>query len=107
MADGKPAPVELNKSVFVRNEDDHQEKYVYLPDTMAEWPWPRKISPYYGEVTAESDAWFKSLKPFIPDSQQALDQGDFGRLASLVYPDVSRGSSFLLYEVVSNLLSLP
>ncbi|RPD81425.1 terpenoid synthase [Lentinus tigrinus ALCF2SS1-7] len=57
---------------------------------MADWPWPRKINPYYEEVTAESNAWFKTFKAFTPQSQYAYDKCDFGRLASLSYPDALR-----------------
>ena len=83
-----PAP---NKSVIVDSEDGLSQVYLYLPNTMTEWPWPRKISPYYEEVTAESNAWLKSFKPFTPASQYAFDKCDVGRLAALMYPDVSRG----------------
>nr|AQH32583.1 terpenoid synthase [Polyporus brumalis] len=81
---------EPRQSVVVRTEDGREQRYLYLPDTMANWPWPRKINPYYEEVTAESNAWFKTFKAFTPESQYAYDKCDFGRLASLAYPDVSR-----------------
>ena len=79
------------KSILVNGEDGRLQAYLYLPNTMVEWPWPRKISPYYEEVTAESNAWLKSFKPFTPASQYAFDKCDVGRLAALMYPDVSRG----------------
>ncbi|EED79566.1 predicted protein [Postia placenta Mad-698-R] len=63
-----------------------QPKMIYLPETMANWPWPRYINPHYEEVKAESDAWFKGFKPFTKQSQIAFDKGDLGRLASLAYP---------------------
>ena len=100
-----PAPANLNstttqavlhgepkKSVVVRTEDGKEQTYLYLPDTMANWPWPRRINPYYEEVTAESGAWFKSFKLFTPESQYAYDKCDFGRLAAIAYPDLSRGA---------------
>ena len=90
-----------SKSIVVKTEDGRAQKYLYLPDTMAAWPWPRKINPFYEEVTLESNAWFKSFKPFTPESQYAYDKCDFGRLASLAYPDVSRGThGFLFFSVV-------
>ena len=85
-----------SKSIVVKTEDGREQKYLYLPDTMANWPWPRKINPYYEEVTVESNAWFKSFKFFTPESQYAYDKCDFGRLASLAYPDISRGASLSL-----------
>ncbi len=79
-------------SVVGRTEDGRDRKYLYLPDTMAKWPWPRKINPYYEEVAAESNAWLRCFTLFTPESQYAYETCDFGRIASLAYPDVSRGS---------------
>ncbi|CCM04069.1 uncharacterized protein FIBRA_06228 [Fibroporia radiculosa] len=61
-------------------------KMLYLPETMANWPWPRMINPYYEEVKAASNAWFRSFNAFKPESQRAFDKCDFCRLASLAYP---------------------
>ena len=83
------------KPALVPTDNDKTQKYLYIPDTMSDWPWPRKINPFYEEVTAESNAWFKSFKPFTPESQYAYDKCDFGRLASLAYPDASRGKLVL------------
>jgi hypothetical protein len=66
-------------------------KQLYLPDILAHWPWPRTINPYYRDVQAESDAWFKGFNAFTEKSQYAFDMCDFGRLASLAYPWASRG----------------
>ncbi|TBU23980.1 terpenoid synthase [Dichomitus squalens] len=63
------------------------ERTIYIPDTMAAWPWPRKFNPLYDEVNAESLAWVKSYKPYTPESQVAHDKGDPGRLAALSYID--------------------
>ena len=88
---------------------DSQVQMLYLPDTMANWPWPREFNPHYEEVKAESDAWFESFKAFIPRSQLAFSKGEFGRqllsmfdglfltsvlialLSALAYPRVSKG----------------
>ncbi|CDO77211.1 hypothetical protein BN946_scf184747.g24 [Trametes cinnabarina] len=67
-----------------------RQPFLHIPDFMADWPWPRRIHPLYEEVSAESSAWFKSFKAFKPESQAAFDKCDFGRLASLAYPDASR-----------------
>ncbi|KAG6905986.1 hypothetical protein DXG01_016457, partial [Tephrocybe rancida] len=37
-----------------------------------------------------SNAWFRSFQAFIPQSQLAFDKCDFGRLAALAYPWVSK-----------------
>ncbi|OCH88427.1 terpenoid synthase [Obba rivulosa] len=63
---------------------------IYLPPTMAEWPFPRKINPYYEEVSAESANWFRSFDAFSPESQKAFDRCNFGLLAALSYPTCSK-----------------
>ncbi|KAG6825478.1 hypothetical protein H0H92_003608 [Tricholoma furcatifolium] len=50
---------------------------LYLPDCMANWPWPRAIHPHYEEVSAASNAWFHGFKAFTPRSQIAFDKCDF------------------------------
>ncbi|GBE81078.1 terpenoid synthase [Sparassis latifolia] len=61
-----------------------------LPDTLATWPWPREINPYYDEVMAESSEWFRSFHAFSEKAQRAFDLCDFSRLASLAYPALTR-----------------
>ena len=45
-----------------------QQKMLYIPDTMVDWPWPREINPHYEEVSAKSTAWIytfcNSIKSF-------------------------------------------
>ncbi|KAF8970725.1 terpenoid synthase [Flammula alnicola] len=53
---------------------------IYLPETMANWPWRRAINPHYEEVKAASNAWFESFKPFTPQSQIAFNKCDFEHL---------------------------
>ncbi|EJD00101.1 terpenoid synthase [Fomitiporia mediterranea MF3/22] len=53
---------------------------LHLPDTLANWPWPRAINLYYEEVKAESRAWFHSFKAFSAKSQYAFDKCDFEHL---------------------------
>lgn len=52
---------------------------LYLPETMANWPWPRAINPHYEQIKAESNAWFYSFKAFTPKSLYAFDKCDFGQ----------------------------
>ena len=80
-----------NKSIVVKSEDERTQTYLYLPDTMAAWPWPRKFNPFYEDVATESNLWFKSFSPLTPESQYGFDKCNFGRLAALIYPDASRG----------------
>ncbi|KIN06849.1 hypothetical protein OIDMADRAFT_107833 [Oidiodendron maius Zn] len=55
-------------------------KTLYLPDTLLNWPWPRRINEKYGEVSAESSAWCRSFKAFNQRSQEAFDRCDFEHL---------------------------
>ena len=64
---------------------------VYVPDTMSNWPWARKINPLYEEVEAESIAWLSSFQPLTPESQNAHNKAHIGLLAALVYADAPRG----------------
>ncbi|KAJ7110784.1 isoprenoid synthase domain-containing protein [Mycena crocata] len=74
----------------IATPSDSKSTMLYLPETMAKWPWPRAINPHYKEVSAESNAWFYAFKPFNAKSQYAFDKCDFGRLASLAYPTASK-----------------
>ncbi|THH26436.1 hypothetical protein EUX98_g7752 [Antrodiella citrinella] len=57
-----------------------------LPDTLAAWPWPRRINPHYAEVKQDSAAWLESFQAFGPRAQKAFNVCDFNLLASLAYP---------------------
>ncbi|EMD33938.1 hypothetical protein CERSUDRAFT_97863 [Gelatoporia subvermispora B] len=63
---------------------------IRLPATMASWPLPRKINPYYDPVAEESAEWFRSFAAFSPEAQRAFDRCNFGLLAALSYPTLSR-----------------
>jgi hypothetical protein len=53
-------------------------KEIRLPNTMANWPFPRMINPHYKEVKEECDAWFRGFDAFTPKSQRAFDKCDLG-----------------------------
>ncbi|KAI5998081.1 terpenoid synthase [Pisolithus albus] len=77
---------------------------------MANWPWPRRINPFFKEVKVEADEWFRSFNALSPKSLKAFEKCDFGwyssvlsampplsksslstaRLSALAYPDASR-----------------
>ncbi|KAJ6535981.1 terpenoid synthase [Mycena vulgaris] len=61
-----------------------------LPNTMATWPWQRRINPYFEIVKVESEAWFRTFNAFTPKAQKAFEKCDFCRLASLAYPALSK-----------------
>ncbi|KAG6907098.1 hypothetical protein DXG01_010511 [Tephrocybe rancida] len=69
------------------NRRDNQVDMLYLPDYMANWPWPRAINPHYEEVSAASNAWFRSFKAFTPQSQLAFDKWEICRYTHDEWPE--------------------
>ncbi|KAI0642461.1 terpenoid synthase [Trametes meyenii] len=61
-----------------------------LPDTLADWPLPRRINVHYPEVSEESIVWIRSFNAFSPAAQQIFERGNFGKLAALLYPTFDR-----------------
>ncbi|CAA7261880.1 unnamed protein product [Cyclocybe aegerita] len=57
----------------------------YIPDTLANWPWPRAINPAYEECKAASAAWCEKYGAFSARAQKAFNLCDFNLLASLAY----------------------
>jgi hypothetical protein len=55
---------------------DLPESY-YLPDLLAELPWPRLCSEHYEEVKVESSAWIESYNPFNEKGRTAFGACDF------------------------------
>ncbi|KAH9973606.1 isoprenoid synthase domain-containing protein [Lactifluus volemus] len=59
---------------------------IHLPDPLAQWPWPRKLSEHYTEVKQECDAWLQSFGVLDAKSQKAFDLCNFPLLGALVFP---------------------
>ena len=57
---------------------------------MAGWPLPRRINPYYGDVSEESANWIRSFHAFSPAAQKAFDKCNFGRQFSAVHSRYSK-----------------
>lgn len=49
-------------------------RLLHIPDTMARWPWARRINPWYTEVYMEAEKWFKSFAPFFPEKLVTFDR---------------------------------
>ncbi|KAK3344528.1 terpenoid synthase [Lasiosphaeria hispida] len=80
-------------AVWVRQrspKETFQPTWIHIPDTLALWPWPRAINPYYEECKAESDAWIQSFNVFNPKAQAAFKRCEFALLAALGYPELNR-----------------
>lgn len=50
----------------------------FLPDTLADYPWPRHLNPHYEVVAPESSQWTESFKAFSPKAQKSFNRCDFG-----------------------------
>jgi hypothetical protein len=46
----------------------------YIPKTLENWKWPRRINPYHNEVNAAAAEWTRSFKAFSPKAQEAFDR---------------------------------
>ncbi|KIJ24352.1 hypothetical protein M422DRAFT_62343 [Sphaerobolus stellatus SS14] len=53
---------------------------MYLPETMANWPWKRAINPHYEAVLAETYTWFEGFKTFTPKFLEAWKKFDIPHL---------------------------
>ncbi|KAJ7737458.1 terpenoid synthase [Mycena maculata] len=65
-------------------------RIIRLPDTLATWPYPRRINPFYAALKIESSAWLESFNAFSLKAQKAFNRCDFNLLASLAYPTAPR-----------------
>ncbi|TFY62379.1 hypothetical protein EVG20_g6722 [Dentipellis fragilis] len=59
---------------------------LHIPDTLANWKWPRHLNPHYLEVKRESAAWAAGFRAFSSKAQHAFDLCDINLLAALAYP---------------------
>jgi hypothetical protein len=50
----------------------------YLPDLVAQWPWPRVLNQHYAEAKPESDDWLRSFEALDAKSQRSFDRCNFG-----------------------------
>ena len=55
-----------------------QPRMLYIPDTLATWPWRREISPHYEEVKAASRAWVDKYAHCFKRGLEQLENADVG-----------------------------
>ncbi|KAI0795580.1 terpenoid synthase [Abortiporus biennis] len=67
-----------------------EELVFHLPDILRNWPWPRRINPFYEECKKESEEWCEAFKAFSPKAQAAFNLCNFNLLASLAYPVLNK-----------------
>ena len=85
-----PSPVEVQTRVSAKPR--HHTRFsqgpppipamsiIRLPDTLARWPFPRRVNPFYPDVAEESSSWLRSFNAFSPAAQRAFDRCEFGKL---------------------------
>ncbi|KAM7192315.1 terpene cyclase [Naviculisporaceae sp. PSN 640] len=74
---------------------------IYIPDTLAHFPWPRSVNPHFEECKAESDAWIRSFRVFSPKAQKAFDRCDFSLLAAMAYPRLDKAGCRVVCDVMN------
>ncbi|KZV91753.1 terpenoid synthase [Exidia glandulosa HHB12029] len=65
------------------------ERVYYLPDTLRNWPCPRRINPFLGDVAPASLAWVASFGTLSRKSLKTLEDCKLGLLAALTYPEAT------------------
>ncbi|KAI0072167.1 terpenoid synthase [Panus rudis PR-1116 ss-1] len=62
----------------------------YLPDTLARWPYQRRLNPHYQAVKADASAWLEGFNALNSEAQDAFNRCDFNLFAALAYPDANQ-----------------
>ncbi|KAH9036446.1 terpenoid synthase [Lactarius pseudohatsudake] len=62
----------------------------YLPDLVAQWPWPRILNQHYEEAKPESDEWLRGFAALDVKSQRSFDRCNLALLSSLGYPSLGK-----------------
>jgi hypothetical protein len=65
----------VDKASATEKDSNEYRPKVFIPNTLARWPWTHRINPCHAMVAKESEAWMASLGAFSPKAQHAL----FGR----------------------------
>ena len=67
-----------NASTAEKDRNEYRPK-VFIPNTLARWPWTRRVNPHHAVATKESEAWVMSLGAFSPKAQHAFNRGKFSK----------------------------
>ncbi len=62
---------------------------MYLPDLLAQWPWPRALNQHYDQVKPEHDEWVRSFEALDPKSQSRFDRCNVGEWMLFSPPFIS------------------
>ncbi|KAF8550942.1 terpenoid synthase, partial [Imleria badia] len=73
------------ESAAQKDSNEYRPTKIFIPDVLARWPWPRRISPHYAVVDKETAAWTASFSAFSPKAQQGFSRGHFNLLGCMAY----------------------
>jgi len=76
----------VDKASATEKDSNEYRPKVFIPNTLARWPWTHRINPCHAMVAKESEAWMASLGAFSPKAQHAFNRGKFSHLACMAYP---------------------
>ena len=65
-------------------KDEYRPTRVFIPNTLARWPWLRRINPHYAAVKKESATWTASFGAFSQKAQHAFNRCDFSKEFALI-----------------------
>jgi hypothetical protein len=90
----------VDKASATEKDSNEYRPKVFIPNTLARWPWTHRINPCHAMVAKESEAWMASLGAFSPKAQHAFNRGKFSegsRPPTLMYILTLFGRSPCLY----------
>jgi hypothetical protein len=67
-----------------------------LPDTLARWPYARRLNTAYEEIKHESSNWLESFNAFSPKAQSAFDKCDFSSSTSYIPKEDSAHTNIIV-----------
>jgi hypothetical protein len=67
------------ESAIEKDNNEYRPIRVFIPNTLARWPWPRRINPHYAAVKKESATWTASFGAFSQKAQHAFNRCDFSK----------------------------
>ena len=67
------------KAPATEKDSNEYRPRVFIPNTLARWPWTRCVNPHHAVATKESEAWVMSLGAFSPKAQHAFNRAKFSK----------------------------
>jgi hypothetical protein len=61
---------------YLHSEGSTMSNRYYLPNTLKNWKWPRRLNPHYLEVKEDSEAWARRLEGLGHNAQHTYDKNN-------------------------------